>query len=219
MWWTSSGERTLTGADAALLRESIADMTDSLHDEAEGLADEWPCGVKVFDELSWQQRLALLERVANALLKPDVPTPELSAVNEATVGAIFAMLRRNVEIELDEANDIHVSPAFDAYYWRRLVAACQESLGTGDDFYLEVESGDFEEWELLIECLGDRILWDADWDMPELFLDEEPDTSRGRREMLGIGQNYFVAPAPDPLDKDVPKLFANLHQLVGTNSG
>ena len=219
MWWTSSGERTLTGAEAALLRESIGDMTDSLHDEAEGLDDEWPCGVKLFDELSWQQRLFTLERVANALLTSDVPSPELSAVNEATVGAIFAMLRRNVVIELNEANDLHVSSAFDAYYWRRLVAACQEPPGSDDDFYVEVESADLEDWEILIASLGDRILWDADWDMPELFLDEEPDTSRGRRKMLGIHRNYFVSPAPDPLDKEVPTLFANLHQLVGTNSG
>jgi hypothetical protein len=216
---TSMGERTLTGAEAALLRESIADMTDSLQDEAEGLADEWPCGVKLFDELSWQQRLALLERVANALLKPEAPAPELSAVNEASVGAIFALLRRNIVIELDEANDPHVSPEFDVYYWRRLIAACQEPPGSDEAFYLEVESADLDEWEILIECLGDRILWDADWDMPELFLDAEPATSRARRKRLGIDRNYFITPAPDPRDKEVPTLFANLHQMLGPPPG
>jgi hypothetical protein len=215
MWRTSSGERTLAGAEATLLRESIANMTDSLQDEAEDLADEWPCGVKLFDELSWQQRLALLERVANALLKSEAPAPELSAVNEATIGAIFALLRRNVVIELDEANDSHMSPEFDVYYWRRLIAACQEPPSGDDEFYLEVGDADLDEWEILIECLGDRILWDADWDMPELFLDTEPATSRARRKRLGIERNYFITPAPDPRDKEVPKLFANLHELLG----
>jgi hypothetical protein len=219
MWRTSAGERTLAGAEAALLRESIADMADSLHDEAEGLADEWPCGVKLFDELSWQQRLALLERVAKALLEPEVPAPELSTVNEATVGAIFALLRRNIVIELDEANDPHVSTEFDVYYWRRLIAACQEPPGSDDDFHLEVESADLDAWETLIECLGDQILWNADWDMPELFLDAEPATSRARRKRLGIERNYFITPAPDPRDKEVPTLFANLHQLLGPPPG
>jgi hypothetical protein len=153
-------------------------MTDTLHDEAEGLTDEWSFGVKFFDELSWQQRLALLARAANALLKSDVPPPELSAVNEATVAAIFAQIRQNVDIELDMAGEDGLPPEYDVYYWRRLLAACQELPRTSDEFYLVVQCEDLDDWELLVECVSDRILWDADWDMPDLFLDEEPEVSR-----------------------------------------
>ncbi|MEX2310229.1 MAG: hypothetical protein WD738_21860, partial [Pirellulales bacterium] len=105
MWRTPLGNRTLVGAEAELIRESVANMAEMLREEADGLADEWPCGVNLFDELSWQQRLALLARVAGALLKPDVPAPKLSAVNEAAVAAIFAQIHRNLIIELDTASE------------------------------------------------------------------------------------------------------------------
>lgn len=54
MWHTSNDDRTLEGAEAALIRAAVADMTDALQDEADGLVDEWPCGVRLFDELSWR---------------------------------------------------------------------------------------------------------------------------------------------------------------------
>jgi thiamine monophosphate kinase len=52
MWHTSDGDRTLVGAEAALIRAAVADMSDSLRDEADGLAEEYTCGVKLVDELS-----------------------------------------------------------------------------------------------------------------------------------------------------------------------
>jgi hypothetical protein len=214
MWRTPSSTRTLSGPEAELVRAAITDMTDSLHDEADGLADEWPCGVRLFDELSWQQRLALLARVAKALFKPEVPAPELSAVNEATVAAIFAQIQRNIVIELDNAKDTDLPPDFDICYWRRLIAACQEPLASEDDFFVEVQSADLDDWETLIECLSDGILWDGDWGLPELFLDAAPETSRARRRRLGIERDYFTTPAPDPRDEEVPAIFQDLHQLL-----
>jgi hypothetical protein len=218
MWHTPSGDRVLAGPEAELVRTAIADMTDSLHEEADGLADEWPCGVRLFDELSWQQRVALLARVANALFKPEIPSPELSAVNEATVAAIFAYIRRNVIIELDNAKESDLPPDFDKYYWRRLVAACQETPRTDEDFYVNHQCEELDDWEILIECLGDGILWDDDWDMPELFLDESPATSRARRRKLGIERDYFVTPPPDPRDGEVSAIFRDLRQLIDENN-
>lgn len=214
MWRTPSGDRTLTGPEAELVRSAIAEMTDMLHEEADGLAEEWPTGVRLFDELSWQQRLALLARVANALFKPDVVAPQLSAVNEATVAAIFAHVSTNLVIELDEAKDDNLPADYDIYYWRKLVAACQERPSGSEDFYLEVQCADLGDWEVLLECLGDCILWDADWDLPDLFLDAEPELSRARRRRLGIEKDYFTVPAPDLRDKDVPAIFESLHELL-----
>ena len=213
MWRTPSGIRILTGPEAVLVRAAIGDMTDTLQEEADGLADEWPCGVRLFDELSWQQRLALLARVATALFKSEVPPPELTAVNEATVAALFAHVERNVWIELDNAREIEPSDDFDIYYWRRMIAACQELPPTDEDF-VEEKSVDIEDWQLVIECCADRILWDADWDMPDLFMDAEPALSRKRRQQLGIIPDYFTTPAPDLREQDVPKAFAGLHQLL-----
>src|SRR5688572_2502916 len=101
MWHTPLGDRTLVGAEAELVRQALLDMTELLLEEADELAEYWPCGVKLFDELLWQQRLALLTRVAHALLKADSPMAELSAVNEAAVAAIFATIGRNVIVEMD----------------------------------------------------------------------------------------------------------------------
>jgi hypothetical protein len=215
MWRTPLGNRTLAGAEAELIRDSAASMADMLQEEAEGLTDEWPCGVKLFDELSWQQRLALLARVAGALLKPDAPMPNLSAVNEAAVAAIFAQIHRNLIIELNTAAESHLPADYDIYHWRRRIAACQEPPPSNEDFFLHEQSANLGDWEALLESLADRILWDADWDMPDLFLDVEPKLSRARRRRLGIEKDYFTTPAPDPRDQDVPGIFQGLHELLG----
>jgi hypothetical protein len=66
------------------------------------------------------------------------------------------------------------------------------------EFHLEVDCTDLDDWALLIECLEDSILWEADWDMPELFLDVEPRVGRARKKRLGIDPDYFTALTPDP---------------------
>jgi hypothetical protein len=190
-------------------------MIDMLHEEADGLADEWPTEVRLFDELSWQQRLALLARVANALFRPDIAAPQLSAVNEATVAAIFAHIGTNLIVELDNAKEENLPEDYDIYRWRKLISACQEPRqGVEEEFHLEVGCGDLSDWEVVLECFADRILWDADWDMPDLFLDAEPEISRARRRRLGIEKDYFTVPAPDLRDKDVPATFESLHALL-----
>lgn len=213
MWRTSTGERTLAGPEAELIRAAISDMVSSLEEEADGLADEWPCGVRLFDELSWQQRLALLARVATALFDPYVRAPQLSAVNEATVAALFAYVRRNLIIELDHAKEGDLPPDFNRCYWRRLLAACQGE--PNDELYLEADSAELDDWEILVEAFQDQILWDDDWDMPELFMDVEPELSRGRKVKLGIVNNYYTFLAPDIRDADAPALFTGLRQLIG----
>lgn len=215
MWHTSSGDRTLTGAEAALLKAAIADMTDSLRDEADGLVDEDPCGVKLFDELSWQQRLALLARVASALLDPKVRAPEITAVNEATVAALFAHVTRNLAIELDYATEPELPQDFDRFYWRRLLAACQRE--PNDEFYVEWNSNDADDWNLLIECLQDEILWDNDWSMSELFMDAEPEIGQHNKDYFGIDGDYYADIAPDLRDAEVSAVFSNLQRLAGND--
>jgi hypothetical protein len=220
MWHTPLGDRTLTGAEAKLVRAAIGVMTDTLHAEAEGLIDEWPCGIRVFDELSWQQRLALLARVANALFKPEILPPQLSAVNEATVAAIFAQIRLDVLYELDNAQEADWAPELDMRYWRRLIASCQEKPISDDGFYIDEQSEDRDDWEILIETLEEGILWDGDWDMPDLFLDEPPAISRARRRRVGIEDDYFVVPAPDLADDEIPVVFRELRELtIETSEG
>lgn len=212
MWRTPTGDRTLVGAEAALIREAIGYVVDTIRDEAEGDTEIETCGVTLFDELSWRQRLALLVEVTRALLDPRVAAPELSAVNEATVAALFAHIRQNIAFEIDVAREPEVDPEFDPHSWRRLVAACQND---GDlDEQIESTCADEDEWDLLLQVLEDEILWDQDWDMPELFLDVDPELSRLRKQLLQIPDNYFCAPAPDVSDQEAPATFAAIEQAL-----
>jgi hypothetical protein len=115
-------------------------------------------------------------------------------------------------IELDCANDADPTTNEYAYYWRRLRAACQGE--PNDEFYVEWNSTDVEDWTVLIESLQDQILWEADWDMPELFMDEEPEVSQGRKDQLGILDDYYTDAAPDLRDVDVPAICDGLENLT-----
>ncbi len=92
-----------------------------------------------------------------------------SAVNEATVGAVFARLRQNVEIELDEADFDGPSSDGDSTFWRRRIAACQEAPRSEDDFYVLEICSDKAEWDILLEVLSASVLRDGDWNMPASF--------------------------------------------------
>lgn len=151
--------------------------------------------------------------MAKALLDPTERVPELVAVNEAAIGALFAHIDRNLTIELDHAQEPDLPVDYDRCYWRRLIAACQGERN--DEFYVEVDSTDSEDWSCLIESLQDGILWDNDWDMPELFMDVKPELSDERKERLGIERDYFVSPSPDLQDAEVLAAFSGLRRLIG----
>ncbi len=84
-WRTPSGDRTLDGPEATLVRAILSDMYELLDEEAHDEAGQWKYGVRLFDELSWSQRLNLLVVVGEALFRLDVPPPDLSAVHEAAL--------------------------------------------------------------------------------------------------------------------------------------
>ncbi len=109
MWRTTEGIRTLAGAEAANLRETIGELVDAIR--AAKREDELRIKLKrdstvdttvatvgevdlnslsaaseinLFDELMWQQQLAMLLKVATPLLDPSLPPPQPSALMDAT---------------------------------------------------------------------------------------------------------------------------------------
>ena len=74
MWHTAAGDRTLTGAEAKLLKESLGHVVDMIERDAD-IDESWPFDIPVFDSLAWQQKLALLAHVAAALFRDDIPMP------------------------------------------------------------------------------------------------------------------------------------------------
>jgi len=72
---------------------------------------------------------------------------------------------------------------------------------------------DWDDWDLLIECLEGRVLWDDDWDMVD-HLDATPEVARRAKAKLGISDDYFVAIPDDPSDAEAERLLAELIALT-----
>jgi hypothetical protein len=206
VWPTSGGERVLDGKERTLFVHAAAALLDYLLDEAREESEEecaWHTGVALFDRTEPQARIMLLRDVVQALTDPAVPTPKLTAVNEAAVHAVFRFLRDEVNMEIDcegycRGQEPELDgPSFllgnDPFYWRKLVlAAYLEGRGPADpsdggEETLSHACTDLEEWDLQLECLADHILWDRDWELEE-SLDLPPRQARAVKRLAGKGR-------------------------------
>lgn len=234
MWPTSGGERTLTGNEAVLVANAIETMIDlmldymEVDDEAdeESLSAALHTGISVYDSLSIGQRVAVLHQAAQHLLTPlPLPATELSAVVDATIAAIYCEVRDRIEIEVDffsGQDDPIVSPNGEGtspVQWRRWVFdAYRETIGP-DEWDENLSDAalarlPLELWEEWVDGLVSAILWDRDFEFADSFLDANPDSARVRRRALGIEDDYFVSPAPDPTPTQLTRLIAQTRQLV-----
>lgn len=234
MWPTSGGERTLTGSEAVLVANAIETMLDLMLDylEWDDVSGEEPIsaalhtGISVYDALSIGQRVAVLHQAARHLLTPlPLPIENLSAVVDATIAAIYCEVRDRIEIEVDffsGQDEPVISPNGEGtspVQWRRWVLdTCRETLGPGEwDESLSdtaIARLPLKRWEEWIDGLVSAILWDRDFEFADSFLDANPDSARIRRRALGIEDDYFVSPAPDPTPAQLTRLIAQTRQLV-----
>jgi hypothetical protein len=204
MWWTPGGERTLMGAEAALFREALGVLVDMVRDDNEGLTE---FAAPPFDNLQPNQKLAVLAGVGIALLQAKQPMPRLTAVCEATVGAVYEVIMLMVEMEIDQPAEGCESQA-----WREMVlAACWEQ---GIEELPDADCEDIGEWEVLVDSLADAVLWDEDWKDNEALLDVDPKASRAVKNLLGIDDDYYVAVAPDPTDEEINGICVTLRGLT-----
>ena len=207
MWWTPDGERTLHGAEAMLFREALAVTVDMVREDDEGHQE---FGVPPFDKLQPNQKLAVLAEVSSALLQEDRPMPRLTAVREAAVAAVYEAIMIWVEMEIDQAAEGLESPTSPT--WRDLIlAACQEREV---EELLDPASEEIGEWELLVCCLSDSVLWDEDWRDSESLLDVDPKASQAVKKLMGIDDDYYVAVPPDPTEKEMEGIWAKLRGLT-----
>ena len=203
MWWTSCGERVLEGAEGALFRECLACFVDDLCTLPD---DDCPVGIRTFDSLTLAQKVALLAVIGHALLRRDVPIPELTADSEAAVAAVFRYLRGMVALELAE-------PELGQEWRTRIIDACKDC--EAEELPAPSCAG-HEEWDLCICSLEDRILWDADWET-DVDLDADPEISAANRILFGITNDYYTAIVPDPPNEDVERLRAAVMDLCSTD--
>jgi hypothetical protein len=76
------------------------------------------------------------------------------------------------------------------------------------------ECTDIETWRDVIDALMDRVLADRDFDLAERVLDAPPSVAMELRRNLGIGEDYFVTPAPSARDTPM-RLAAKLRRMAG----
>jgi len=206
-WHTQLGRRVLKGAEAALIREAIAHLGDMIEEEIASDAFAWELGVVLFDRLEPPARLALLAEVGWALLRETAACPRLTAVNESAVAAIFSDIGHMIQFEIDSHDDMDTP-----YFWRSSVlAAVREDEETGD--LPEPACTDWNEWDLLLIILSDRILWDEDFQAADCFLDAPPDQAALMRDLMTIDDDYYRAVPPDPCDSDLERIRATLVEL------
>jgi hypothetical protein len=95
----------IDGAEAALIRETLAYVVDMVEDEITASADPWEFGVAAFDRLEPPARLAMLAEVGWHLLRETESYPELTTLNEATVAVLFNAIEQGLELEIDCQSD------------------------------------------------------------------------------------------------------------------
>ncbi len=235
MWHTSRGDRTLRGAEAALVRNAIDAMIDSLlihlDDDVEEARAVCESGIAVYDALSPSQRIAMLHDVSRYLLTETESAIPLSSTLEATIAAIFADIRDQIAIEIDflsiqpDTDDDEDDRTVNPPPWRPLVLDAYTLLyrpqeGSNASWAEMLEElpdescRDIRLWEPLITALADAILWDRDFELADGFLDADPGVSRKRRRLLGIQDDYFTGVAPDPRPEEVDRLISWTRDIV-----
>jgi hypothetical protein len=216
MWMTAQGETVLRGTHATLIRHALGFVADIVEQRADQVTTHWQFNVPPFDKLEWRPQLVLLSRVGDALLSDQVATPQHTELHDATAAVLYAAIRQSIEIEIDTAElfagdeDWETDdPALPS--WREMVlAACYEEE---IDDLPPVDSPDFDEWDVLIDCLSTNILWDADWQIGDLFLDVDPQRGNEVKRTLGIDHDYFVDVPPEG-DEDELMLARSLLQRI-----
>jgi hypothetical protein len=186
MWNTPAGERVLAGRERSLFIQAAASLVEHIladqdEDPVASVIAETEVGL--FHRLEPSVRVVLLATVVRALVDPDVAAPELTAVNEAAVYAVFRSVSICIDLQIDGITLSSTGPESEPLYWRRLVLAAlleatereaaslepsaqeQASVARPEDEErtLTLDSTDPEDWHSALEILADSILWDRDF--------------------------------------------------------
>lgn len=199
MWRTPCGTRVLSGAEARLFRVGLADLVETI----EAFPDASDTGVRAFDQLQTEQKLALLAHVAAALLMEVVSPPPLAAVFEAAVAAVYCRIKE----------ELRWNAIRDSHGFKQLLLDCLTELGELDD-PSNFGSGDWDVWDALVRAMRDRVLWNRDWAMESEIADLPPGLAKAAKRVMGIPEEYYTAIAPDPSDAELAAARATLAVLA-----
>jgi hypothetical protein len=211
MWRMETGDRVLTELEWNLFRVGLETLWDYIADDSDedlGLSET---GVRVFDVLQTEQKLALLADIAQALRDPAMPMPSHTAANEGAVAAVFATIRQALEMEIELAS---VDESESTEVRSLLLAAVVDS----EDQPAELpglKDDDIEEWESLIQAVEFRILWDTDYAMGDEFLDRPPEEAHVLQALMTIDSDYYTTVPREPDRAGLIVVRQTLARLLG----
>lgn len=225
-WKTPDGDQYLNGAEADILRSTLGVMVDQILTNLDFPGDRlWTFDVQLFDELSSAQQLCLIQNVAEHLLTETHETPDLNAVNEAAVYAIYRALAIQIEIEVDteKHGTAYCDDPESIFFWRQsaLVAHAQaypyatevDSLDDNDWCVPTATCKDMSQWDFLVDSLADRILFDRDFELAGTFLDAEPAKAAALKQILGIKDDYYTDVSGDANPDQIEKMICSIRAL------
>ncbi len=204
MWdyYTNKGPLVLTGSQAKAFRIAAKAISDEVGwDES---ADPWDdaSGIQAFDSLTQLQKQVAILMVAGAALDSNIPMPDVTAVLEGTVTAVYGMLESLVEQEVEIGHSTKVRQIIsDALveidYWEQVKDAYDED--EEPDPPLPVHSTDTDEWRFLVQSLSYELV-DGDFDFAREgeIVDAPPDQAAKMYEFYGIATDYFTTIVEDP---------------------
>lgn len=220
MWHSSRGDRTLQGAEAALVASAIEMMIDALvihvdddHVAGQPLPD-CDSGIAVIDRMSACQRIGLFHQLASYLLTETSRTLKLTANADAGIAAIFVEIRDQVAIEVDLRDELSGS---EAVRWRQMIVETLHELDDLDaspDDPPSVHTVDLNVWEDVVDQLVSGILWDRDFEMLDGFLDADPQVTSQRCKLMGIDRQYFSEITPDPRPEEAWVLMRETRDII-----
>ncbi len=227
MWETSQGTRTLTGAEAYLIKELVHYLHDQILVGIE-IGEPHFSDVAVFDCLQPTQQLVTLYTVARGLLDPAAAPPKLTATCEGTIYAIFRELETLIEAEIEFEKDSGLSDYSIRSLARAAYIPVRNPSGVYCDLKPEMKSGIdqgwdavpqkectvMERWSDFIELLADNILWDRDFQFDRIVGDVSPDQAGLIKQQLGINEDYYSSVAQDIREVDIAEISALIGKLT-----
>jgi hypothetical protein len=152
------------------------------------------------------------------LTDEDEPCPDLTALTEGTVAAIYAHIHYHIEVEIEDQEEAIASGSpvrVRSRPLREMMLAAADQVGI-DRGPLRAESGSdaLTAWSDLVDELRDRLLWDdRDYVAGDVFLDLDPAVGDTLKEQLGIVEDYFSAAPVEPTQAGLEEIRATLRRI------
>ncbi|EMI15995.1 hypothetical protein RMSM_07079, partial [Rhodopirellula maiorica SM1] len=224
MWNSSLGCRVLRNAEARLIASAAWSLIGEVRNaipSAESKYPPFPRDVELFDRMTPEQQVVMVDRVTSYLLDPKVAAPRRTALLDATIATIFRHVLVQIEIEIDDNPDFSSgdpskkrSETIEALY--EIIDDVEFDGEEPLERFVEADCIDVETWQVAVEVLRNRVLPDEDWALDELALDLPPEQGESLKQVMGINNDYFIDTAPNATVADAREAWCNLlERLTG----